>query len=327
MTDAVMTDAGTKSRKTQEIGEIIGSKSLPLIVNIDHCASALEAASEAKKLLGKDLLDNGAILLRGCGIGGIDDFQKIVELSSGESKNYDFGSTPRSKMTQGVYTATEYPPHQTIPLHNEQSYTNEWADTLWFFCHTPAKTGGETPLADSRVIFNKIPESIRRKFMALGVMYVRNYGGGYDLPWEKVFNTENPKKVEEFCIRRGIAFEWKTDGELRTRQVCQAAVQHPVTQEHVWFNQAHLFHSSSLSTEIRETLIELVGEENIPRNAFYGDGSPIEESDLEKIRAVYGQNKIEFAWQKGDLLMIDNVLTAHARNPFEGERKVYVAMT
>src|SRR5690606_12407109 len=110
----------------------------------------------------------------------------------------------------------------------------------WFYCVTCAKTGGETPIADSRRIYRQMSESIRERFASRGLMYVRNYGGGLDVEWQKVFNSDDRSVVERYCRAHAIGFEWKDDGELRTRQRCQAVARHPKTQEMVWFNQAHL---------------------------------------------------------------------------------------
>ena len=84
-------------------------------------------------------------------------------------------------MTSGVYTSTEYPAHQHIPLHNEQAYTRDWPMKIWFYCLQPALEGGETPIADSRAIYRDMPQSIRERFVEGGLMYVRNYGNGIDV--------------------------------------------------------------------------------------------------------------------------------------------------
>jgi alpha-ketoglutarate-dependent taurine dioxygenase len=101
---------------------------------------------------------------------------------------------------------------------------------------------------------------------------------------------------------------------------------HPRTGEKIWFNQAHLFHASSLGQEIADTLLGSLGEENMPRNSYYGDGSPIEPEVLDLIRAAYEQTKIKFAWQKNDLLLLDNMLFTHGRESYTGARKVLVGM-
>lgn len=94
----------------------------------------------------------------------------------------------------------------------------------------------------------------------------------------------------------------------------------------VWFNQAHLFHISSLKPEVRESLLSMIHEEELPRNAFYGDGSKIESSVIEEIQEIYQQEAILFPWKEGDILMLDNMLVAHGRQPFVGKRKVVVGM-
>ena len=82
----------------------------------------------------------------------------------------------------------------------------------------------------------------------------------------------------------------------------------------------------ALEENDRISLTKELGEENLPRNTFYGDGQPIEIEVLNHIREVYNQEKIKFQWQKGDIMMLDNILTAHARETYKGERKVAVAM-
>jgi alpha-ketoglutarate-dependent taurine dioxygenase len=198
---------------------------------------------------------------------------------------------------------------------------------IWFCCLKSAQQGGETPIVDSRKIFQRLDSKIKDKFIQKKVMYVRNYSDNLDLSWENVFQTKNQLKVEDYCRSAGIELEWKDGGKhLRTRQVCQAVATHPKTGETVWFNQAHLFHVSSLNPEVRQTLLSTIKEEDLPRNVYYGDGSPIEASVLDEIREIYQQEAVTFPWQEGDVLMLDNMLIAHGREPFMGSRKVVVGM-
>jgi alpha-ketoglutarate-dependent taurine dioxygenase len=314
---------------TQELGLSPARGATPLVVTPTAGGSGLalaEAFVEISGLVEQHLLERGGLLFRGfqveppAGLGGFAAAFGHPLLS------YDYASTPRSQVSEGVYTSTEYPPHQAIPLHNEQSYSRAWPMKIWFHCVLAARCGGETPIADSREIYRRVDPALRRRFEERGVMYVRNFGNGLDLPWTRVFNTERRQQVEDFCRGQGIEVEWKEDGELRTRQVCQAVAQHPRTAERVWFNQAHLFHPSALSPEVLEALLDAVGEEELPRTARFGDGSPIESSALDEIRGVLSDLQIVFPWQSGDVLLLDNMLMAHARLPFEGPRKVVVAM-
>ncbi len=172
----------------------------------------------------------------------------------------------------------------------------------------------------------RIDPAVRDRFVEKGWMYLRNFGSGFGLDWPTVFQTDDRGEVEEHCRRGGIECEWRPDGNLRTRAVRPAVAEHPVTGETVWFNHATFFHVSTLEPALRETLLEQFSQEDLPTNTFYGDGSPIEPEVLDSLRDAYRSETVRFPWQEGDLLLLDNMLVAHGREPFEGERLVLVGM-
>lgn len=300
--------------------------SLPLLIQCDSVRNLADWISANGNELNARLLKHGGILFRGFAIESADEFEEVIGTVSGRLLDYTYRSTPRTIVSGKIYTSTEYPPHQTIPLHNENSYTRHWPMKIWFFSRVCATTGGETPIADSRRVYRRIPRDVREQFEREGVMYVRNYGSGFDPPWQEVFQTSDRGDVEDFCRSAGVQFEWLPDDRLRTRQTCQAVASHPVTGEIVWFNQAHLFHVSRLPGEVRDAMLTIFDEEDLPRNVYFGDGSPINSADLDLICEAYEQEKVVFPWERGDVLFLDNMLTAHARNPFTGERQVVVGM-
>ena len=197
---------------------------------------------------------------------------------------------------------------------------------IWFFCVQPALTGGCTPIADSRKILKRLRPQTVEKFSQKQVLYVRNYGDGLGLHWPEVFQTTDKSVVEQHCREASIEFEWKDNNRLRTRQVRPAVRIHPHNGEQSWFNHMLFFHVSSLPPSVRDAFVSGIGEEDLPFNTYYGDGSPIEPSVLEEVRAAYAQETLAFPWQKGDILMVDNMLVAHGREPFTGPRKIVVAM-
>lgn len=280
----------------------------------------------AQRLVDHHLAREGAVLFRGFTKPSVAEFNAFARSFGHELASYEFASTPRSKIETGVYSSTEYPADQWIPQHNEQAYTLRWPLKIWFYCDIPAEEGGQTPVVDSRVVYQRLRPELRELFADKKLMYVRNYGNGLDLPWQDVFQTDDRSGVEAFCRGQNIQWEWLDDGRLRTRQICQAVARHPVTGEFLWFNQAHLFHVSNLSPDVRESLLEIVEEEDLPRNVYFGDGSPIDESLLEEVRTVYREGLFAFPWQEGDVLMLDNMLVTHGRAPFKGKRRVLVAM-
>ncbi|MDO8346247.1 MAG: TauD/TfdA family dioxygenase [Cellvibrio sp.] len=271
------------------------------------------------------LASSPALLMRGFKVASNGSFSRLCNAFS-EPLPYVYQSTPRTKIEQGIYTATEYPKTESIPQHCENSYQKVWPMRLYFHCEKAAEEGGETPLGDVKKITSEIPEEIISKFREKKVMYVRNYSPGLDLPWQTVFQTENKSDVENFCRKNSIEFEWVDGCSLRTRQVCQGTAIHPNTGDELWFNQAHLFHVSNLEPSIKEMLLGILPEQDLPRNAFYGDGTPIEDDVLAEIRRVFNSNKHNIEWQDNDILMIDNMLCSHGRNPYIGERKVLVSM-
>lgn len=285
-----------------------------------------EWATQNRDFIQAHLLKNGGILFRDFEVPTTAHFERFIVAISGTLLEYDYGSTPRSHVGGRIYTSTEYPSREVIPHHNEMSYAGDWPMKIWFFSIQPATEGGETPIADSRRVFQRLDPAIRERFARKKVMYVRNYHEGLDVPWQKVFQTDDRSKVEEYCRSAGIQYEWLEQSRLRTREVHQGVAEHPQTGEPVWFNQAHLFHVSSLPAERREVLLAAYPEQDLPRNAYYGDGSPIEEQVLSEIREAYLQEAVVFPWEAGDILMLDNMLTAHARRPFAGPRKVVVGM-
>jgi alpha-ketoglutarate-dependent taurine dioxygenase len=270
------------------------------------------------------LQTTGAVLFRNFDLLSIPHFEQLLTNLSGELVDYSYRSTPRNQVSGKIYTSTHYPAHQTIVLHNEMSYTRQWPMVIGFFCVQPASEGGETPIVDSRRVFAQIDTAIKEEFIRKQVMYVRNYTDALDLSWREVFQTNSRTEVENYCLKAGMEVQWNGD-KLRTSQVCQAVTQHPVTGEMVWFNQAHLFHVSSLGQEMRDSL-QSAAEGNEPRNAFFGDGSEIDGAALDHIRAVYDNEKVTFPWQRGDILILDNILKAHGRNPYRGPRQIVVGM-
>ena len=306
-----------------DIKSISGKKML-LDVNTGN-NSPLAWVEENKKDVENFLTTSGALLIRGLNISNSDEFGQVLKMLFGEDlANYTYRSTPRTEVNSRVYTATEYPASEVIPQHNENAYSNAWPMRIGFVCLIPAAKMGNTPISDSRVAYNEIPKEIREEIERKKIMYVRNYSD-MDLPWQEVFQTDTKAEVEKFCKENRLEYEWTENG-LRTKQVNQASIQHPVTKEKLWFNQAHLFHVSNLDKELQEGLIELLGEEYLPRNTFFGDGTPIDVAALTVIRDVYERTKFTFDWKKQDLLLLDNMLYTHGREPYEGKRQVLVGM-
>ena len=274
----------------------------------------------------KKLLECGAILFRGFNIQSQAQFEEFLGSTACQMMSYTEGATPRTKLSDKVYTSTEYPASQYIALHNELTYVTTWPMKIYFFCLQPPLSGGQTPIADVRRVFNRLPPSIRDRFARKGWMLVRNFGQGLSLPWQTSFHTTDKSEAEAYFRNARIDWEWKADGGLRTRQVRPAIAEHPRTGEKVWFNHVAFWHVTSLEGKVRDSMLSVFKEEDLPYNTYYGDGKAIEEEVAEEIREAYRQERQEYEWEAGDVLMLENMLVAHGRNPYTGPRRVLVAM-
>jgi alpha-ketoglutarate-dependent taurine dioxygenase/acyl carrier protein len=304
-----------------------GGGPLPLVVRPE--AEDLDLALWAKDnlpVVERQLAEHGAVLFRGFPLHSLEDFEHVSRAVAPELLDYSEPSSPRTELSARIYTSTEYPADQRIHLHNEMSYAHQWPKLLFFFCQLPAARGGETPLAYSRKVYELLDPRVRERFIEKRVTYVRNFGDGLGLSWRHVFGTDDKAAVEAYCRAAGIEFKWKPDDRLTTRQTRQAVARHPATGETLWFNQAHLFHVAGLEPASRESLTGLFEEEDLPSHAYYGDGSRIEDSVIAEIVEAYERAAVSFPWQPKDVLVVDNMRVAHGRAPYEGPRRVLVAM-
>jgi alpha-ketoglutarate-dependent taurine dioxygenase len=307
----------------------IGSERIagPFIVSRQDGDTLEHWAREHRAGVDEALRQHGALLFRGYAIDGAAAFEAVTHVVCDHLADYVYRSTPRTTIGRHVYTATEYRADATIPMHNENAYQRDWPMKLLFCCVQPAASGGATPLTWSVNVTRRIDAGVKRRFVERGgVMYIRNFGHGVDLSWETTFQTTSKAEVEAFCARTGIQCEWLSATHLRTRQVCQALARHPITHDELWFNQAHLFHLSSLAAGEQEMMRQMFATADLPRHACYGDGTDIEDDALEHIRQAYAAEMVTFTWEKGDVLLVDNMLVAHGRMPFTGKRTVLVAM-
>jgi alpha-ketoglutarate-dependent taurine dioxygenase len=285
---------------------------------------------ENKEAMSRLLLESGAILFRNFDIADKDQFLQVKAVFAGASSfDYVDGNSPRIKLSGDVYTSTEYPKEYRISLHNELSYSNRWPALIFFYCKTPAAEGGETPIMDCRKVLEKLEPRMVDKFERLGVKYTRYLSGakGMGKSWMDTFETSDQQEVENYCRGNDIDFFWEGNN-IHLSQLGAGVATHAVTQEKVWFNQANQFHPSGLPGDIAKMLklMHAKNKHKFPQYAFFGNGEEIPESFLQEVTDIQFDCALKFKWQQGDVLMLDNMLMAHGRMSFKGDRKIYVSM-
>lgn len=299
----------------------------PLVIMSNHDGQDLARwIHENKDEIDKLLLHHGALLFRGFNVSEPDQFSNSIAALDSEILSYTERSSPRHKVADNVYTSTDHPADQDIVLHSEQSYTLDWPCLISFTCQRKAATGGDTPIADNRRILQHFPTDLIKRFEQHGVLYLRTYTPGLGVSWQTAFQTEDAREVERFCAERSIEVEWLPDGRLQTRQKRSAFQKHPVSREVLWFNHALFFHHTSLEPDIAKALIDAVGLDYLPTTTRFGNGEEFSEEDLAAMRGAVAREKRTFAWKEQDVLILDNMICQHGRDPFSGERSVLTIM-
>ncbi|WP_414513679.1 amino acid adenylation domain-containing protein [Nostoc sp. PCC 9305] len=303
-----------------------GGQNFPLVIQPNTTeVDLLSWVDNNREYLETELLKHGAILFRGFNIRSVSEFENFAQTIC-PNLFAEYGDLPRTGEGGKVYGSTPYPPDKAILFHNESSHLHQWPLKIWFFCVQPAQQGGETPIIDCRKAYRLINPKLRERLEQKQLMYVRHYTNSLDVSWQTFFRTNDKLVVENYCRQAKIDVEWYDNNSLITRQVRPALAVHPNTSEPVFFNQIQLHHIAYLDVEVRESLLSTFGKQQLPRNVYYGDGTSIEDSVIAEINEVYQQSQTSFSWEQGDILMLDNMLTAHGRNPYIGSRKILVAM-
>jgi alpha-ketoglutarate-dependent taurine dioxygenase len=298
----------------------------PPVLRADATGDAPSWAAEHRDALRAVVAEHGSVLVRGLELRDAAEtgavFQRLANGLMTEREAF----ASRRTYADGVYSATKWPANQPMCMHHELSYTLEFPGLLLFACLSPPTDGGATAVADSPTVLDALPTELVDRFEREGWLLTRSYNDEIGASFAEAFGTEDRGAVERYCRANAIEFEWRPDGELRTRQRRSAVVRHPVTGQRCWFNQIPFLNEWTIAPEVREYLVDVYGAEGLPFNTRFGNGDPIGEDVVELLNKVYEDNTAREPWQAGDLLLVDNVRTAHSREPFEGPREVLVAM-
>lgn len=292
---------------------------------LDH-VSLNEWSNNNIDWINEKLLEHGAILFRGFGLDGDKDFLDYIGALPFNLIEYVERSSPRKTVAKNIFTSTLYPNDETIALHNENTASISFAQKVWFYCSVAPAENGETPIACARNITRRIDPDVLDKFRKLGWMLVRNYGKYLAYDWRDAFAGRNEQEVEEYCKENQIEYKWLDDGGLRTWQRRSATISHPDTEEELWFNHIAFWHRANLPEDVLENMLREVGEEGLPFDVYYGDGSKIPDEIAVDLKNAYLAEKKKFSWRTGDILLIDNMISCHGREKFNGPREIRVAM-
>lgn len=270
---------------------------------------------------------HGALLVRGLGIADHAAAGAVFEALGTRLLTEREAFAVRERHAPGLYGSSAWPATQPMCMHHELSYTDAPPGTMLFACLTAPESGGATAVADSAQVLTALPAELVARFERDGWMLVRRFGDDIGAGLADAFGTDDPAAVDAYCRAHGIDTHWGSDGSLTTRQRRAAVVTHPVTGARCWFNQVAFLSEWTLEADVRDFLLDCYGPGGLPFTTCYGDGSPIGPDVVELIGATYAACTRREPWQAGDLLVVDNIASAHSREAFTGDREIVVAMT
>src|SRR5213595_3515305 len=297
----------------------------PPMVRVDAPDDAPRWAAEHRDALRAAVVQHGSLLVRGLGLRDAAQTEAVFRrLGSLLAERETFA--PRRRYSEGVYSSSKWPPNQHMCMHHELSYAVVFPSLMLFACLVAPTGGGATQVADSPTVLKSLPGELVERFERLGWLLIRNYNEDIGASIAEAFGSDDRCAVERYCRANAIQFEWQPNGVLRTWQRRSAVMLHPRSGQRCWFNQIAFLNEWTMDPEVREYLVDLYGEDGLPFNTRFGNGDPIGADVVESINAVYEAHSAREPWQAGDLMLVDNLRTAHGREPFEGSRQVLVAI-
>jgi alpha-ketoglutarate-dependent taurine dioxygenase len=298
----------------------------PPLLRVGAAGDAPAWAAGQRDALRAAVLEHGAVLVRGLGLGDPAEVDAVFRQLATELMTEREAFAARRRYSPGVYSSATWPPNQPMCMHHELSYTLEVPGLMLLACLAAPASGGATAVADAPTVLEALPPDLVARFEREGWLLVRNYNEEIGASVAEAFGTDDRTAVESYCRANAIDAEWRPDGSLRTRQRRPAVVRHPATGRRCWFNQVAFLNEWTLSPEVREFLVDVYGDEGLPFTTRFGNGDPIGEEVVTLLNQVYEAHTAREPWQAGDLMLVDNVRTAHSREAYEGPREVLVGL-
>ncbi|MDX3073772.1 TauD/TfdA family dioxygenase [Streptomyces sp. MI02-7b] len=300
--------------------------SAPPLLQVRPADDAAAWAAAHRDALRGVLAEHGSVLVRGLGLHDAAGTGAVFARLSGGLMTERESFAPRQSHPGGVYSSTKWPQNQPMCMHHELSYALEFPGLMMFACLQAPDEGGATAVADATAVLDALPSELVQRFEREGWLLTRSYNDEVGATVAEAFGTDDRAAVEAYCRAHAIAFEWQPDGTLRTRQRRSAVVGHPLSGRRCWFNQIAFLNEWTLDPEVREYLVDVYGPDGLPFNTRFGGGDPVGEDVVRLLNGVYEAHTVREPWQSGDLLLVDNIRTAHSREPFAGPREVLVGM-
>lgn len=305
-------------------------------LDLDSVVDTIKALQGQDGILTKQLASHGTLLFRGLPINGAHDFSKFAHAFGYKPHEIIGIVVDRPILAPNIAPANEAPKEVLVYNHNESPQVPHAPEYIFFYSHKAPHTGGESPISSSLELFHRaqheIPEFVRElaeKGILSRVTYKvdQQYKGGATLKqaFGKLVEPDDDEatrrsKIEAQIARYGrgkhTTWKWTDDGGLILEHRLPAIRTQPKTGLPTLF--------TGLAAYWKNAKVNGAGR-NITQQ-LYGDGTPIPEKYLAHLAKITDEIRVLHKWQQGDVLVFDNVIAQHGREPWEGEQGDRVIM-
>jgi len=302
--------------------KLVDGETLPLVLTpTEPCKKGIESLLESlknnKEWFDEMIVKNSAVLLRGFDVKNAVEFNDIIETFDWEDIRY-VGPAPRTHIHKRVWTANEGPLSEFIYYHHEMVLIKEFPKKVILFCEVPPPEGGETPFVPSFKVTERMVEEFPEfveEVEAKGLKYTftalsnDNTTSMRGRGWQDAFATNDQEEAERRARALGMDVEWLENGGVKTILGPRALTKvfEGRKGRRMWFNTLVGMHGKELSS------------------AMMADGTEIPENIVKRCEEIIEDESIQFKWEKGDVLFLDNYATLHGRRPSLAPRRVLVA--
>jgi alpha-ketoglutarate-dependent taurine dioxygenase len=266
----------------------------------EHEASPLDMAVDMIVALYKQ---HGALLLRGFAI-DVDHFRRFAEQFCATSTFNESGGRAILDRTHNIQSVNRGV--APFPLHPELSREPWKPDVCFFGCLSPPGEQGATTICDGVEIVRHLPAEIRSAFDGRRLLYLQPAMSEELAYW---LGTPTPDDRQLASPPPRSPYFFGRSGSTIVRGFTRPALHRPM------FTQAPAFGNFLLFARY------LRGMTDFP---LFEDGSVVPDALLRPVKAVSDGLTAAIAWQRGDLLMIDNTRFMHGRTAVvdPGERLI-----
>ena len=272
----------------------------------------------------KKVDEKGVVILRCSEIDTIEKFANVAKLFGNIDVDMSCSAGPRINLGYDIFTSNEAPPDQSIPPHHEMAQCEHPPSYILFYCDTPSPNGGCTPVIDSSHVAAHFKEKfpcIYSRLKREGVKYLRqlpaytDFGSPLGKSWKDTYNVSTCEELEKHLYEQKIEWKWLPNDVLQTISQPQTLFKKNLKGDEILFCAA-------------ETSFLNISSEN-KKELLFGNGDPLDSNTkkaFEYIGTYAFDNSFRVKWEKKDVMIINNFMVMHSRDPFVKPRKICVAL-